>query len=112
MGYEGSIVRLDKPYEWKRSHSILKIKDMDTSECTIVRINPHNEIDNAMGSLTVLQSNDCFCNIGSGFTTEERLTYWKNQQELIGKTVEIEHQGYNDTGVMRIATFARARFDK
>ena len=34
-GYEGSIVRLDDPYQCKRSHSLRKIKDFHDAEATI-----------------------------------------------------------------------------
>ena len=35
-GYEGSIVRLDSPYECKRSHNLRKFKDFQDAEATIV----------------------------------------------------------------------------
>jgi DNA ligase-1 len=35
-GYEGSIVRLDGPYECKRSHNLRKFKDFHDAEATIV----------------------------------------------------------------------------
>ena len=35
-GYEGSIVRLDTPYECKRSHSLRKFKDFSDAEADIV----------------------------------------------------------------------------
>ena len=35
-GYEGSIVRLDTPYECKRSHSLRKFKDFSDAEANIV----------------------------------------------------------------------------
>ena len=35
-GYEGSIIRLDGPYEQKRSKNLLKVKDFHDSEATIV----------------------------------------------------------------------------
>ena len=36
MGYEGSIVRLDTPYQCKRSHSLRKFKDFSDAEANIV----------------------------------------------------------------------------
>ena len=35
-GYEGSIVRLDTPYQCKRSHSLRKFKDFSDAEANIV----------------------------------------------------------------------------
>ena len=35
-GYEGSIVRLDTPYQCKRSHSLRKFKDFEDAEANIV----------------------------------------------------------------------------
>ena len=35
-GYEGSIVRIDGPYECKRSHNLRKFKDFQDAEATIV----------------------------------------------------------------------------
>ena len=34
-GYEGSILRLDKPYECKRSYNLQKFKDFHDTEATI-----------------------------------------------------------------------------
>jgi DNA ligase-1 len=36
QGYEGSILRLDKPYEQKRSYNLQKFKDFSDTEATIV----------------------------------------------------------------------------
>jgi DNA ligase-1 len=36
QGYEGSIVRLDTPYQCKRSHSLRKFKDFHDSEAILV----------------------------------------------------------------------------
>ena len=35
-GYEGSIVRLNEPYEYKRSHTLRKVKDFHDAEATII----------------------------------------------------------------------------
>lgn len=35
-GYEGSIARLNEPYEYKRSHTLRKIKDFHDAEATII----------------------------------------------------------------------------
>ena len=35
-GYEGSIVRLDTPYQCKRSHSLVKFKDFSDAEATLL----------------------------------------------------------------------------
>ena len=35
LGYEGSIIRLNKPYEQKRSYNLQKFKDFQDSEATI-----------------------------------------------------------------------------
>jgi DNA ligase-1 len=35
-GYEGSIVRLNEPYEYKRSHNLRKIKDFQDAEAVII----------------------------------------------------------------------------
>ena len=36
LGYEGSIVRLDTPYQCKRSHSLRKFKDFSDAEANII----------------------------------------------------------------------------
>lgn len=36
LGYEGSIVRLNRPYEQKRSKNLLKVKDFHDTEATII----------------------------------------------------------------------------
>ena len=36
LGYEGSILRQDKPYECKRSWTLMKVKDFSDAEATII----------------------------------------------------------------------------
>ncbi len=67
--------------------------------------------ENLLVKLTVEQANGIECKVGSGFSLEFRREYTKNPEELIGKTVEILHQGYGANDRMRFPRLKRVRED-
>lgn len=114
MGYEGTIVRLNKMYEFKRTDSLMKIKEMKSQDCIIQQVirgkGKHNEV---MGAIKVLQEDgQTMCEVGTGFTDQMRKDFWDNQEDLRFKTVEIKYQELTPDGVLRFPVFLRFREDK
>lgn len=69
-GYEGSMLRLDKPYEQKRSRSLLKRKDFITEEFPVMRL------EEGTGNwANVIKSVVCIANNGKEFGAGLKGTY-------------------------------------
>ena len=112
-GYEGTILRNDTPYEWKRTDNLLKIKDMQSMDCIYSSINEGTgKAKGMMGSITVIQENGVECEVGTGFTDEMRKEFWDAGIMLAGRTVEIKYQELSPDGCMRFPVFIRMRPDK
>jgi len=113
-GYEGTILRLNKPYEFKRTDNLIKIKDMLSQDCIIKQvIEGKGKYAGIMGAIKVLQEDgQTLCEVGTGFSDEARTNFWNNRSELIGTQVEIKYQELTPDGVMRFPVFLRFRNDK
>ena len=111
-GYEGTILRADTPYEWKRTRNLLKMKDMDLSDCRVLSTySGTGKYKNALGGITVEQENGLTCDVGSGFDDSQRLSS-EFREGIVGKIVEIKHQGYTENNKMRFPIFQGFRHDK
>ncbi len=137
MGYEGIMLRdIDVPYDFKRSDKIIKLKSNEDegeeiSDCVVLDIEidlypviikierefegdyEHSEMvyEKLLVKLIVEQKNGIECKVGSGFSLDFRRYYTENPEDLIGKTVEILHQGYGANGRMRFPRLKRIRED-
>jgi len=113
-GYEGTIVRLNKPYEFKRTDNLMKIKEMKSQDCHIHQVvRGKGKFSNTMGAIKVLQEDgQTLCEVGTGFTDKMRNDFWENRRGLLHKTVEIKYQELTPDGVMRFPVFLRFRDDK
>lgn len=114
QGFEGTMVRLNKPYEFKRTDNLMKIKDMLSQDCTIKQvIEGKGKYAGVMGAIKVLQEDgQTLCEVGTGFSDEARAEFWKNKKSIIGSIVEIKFQELTPDGVMRFPVFMRFRNDK
>jgi len=114
QGYEGTIVRLNKCYEFKRTDSLMKIKEMLSQDCRIGQvIRGKGKNKEIMGAIRVIQEDgQTMCEVGTGFTDEMRVSFWDKKDELIDKVVEIKYQELTPDGVMRFPVFLRFREDK
>lgn len=111
---EGSIVRLNKPYEFKRTDNLMKIKEMKSQDCIIQQvIRGKGKYSEVMGAIRVLQEDgQTICEVGTGFSNEARTNFWNEQEDLKDKMVEIKYQELTPDGVMRFPVFLRFREDK
>jgi DNA ligase-1 len=88
-GFEGSIIRLDKPYEQKRSYNLQKFKDFSDKEATIIGFVPgKGKRTGTLGKFIMRDENgvEFGCPPGKGFTHAdlreilENITYFIGQQ--------------------------------
>jgi ATP dependent DNA ligase domain len=93
QGFEG--VMLNDPhakYEAKRTKGLLKVKKMHTADLLVVGFEEAIDGKNRGGlkSLIVQLDEDNTFNVSSGLTEEQREHIWNNQDEYLGKIIEIK----------------------
>jgi DNA ligase-1 len=93
-GYEGVMIKdIDAPYECKRTHAWLKAKPF--IEVTLEVIGYEHGTGRNEGRLGALvcsgvdDGKDITVNVGSGFTDDDRTTFWDSRDALVGQLVEV-----------------------
>lgn len=95
-GGEGVMINIaDAPYECKRTKNLLKVKKFKTADVRVLNISQGTgRFANTLGSITVEfehRGNKYTCDVGSGFTDEQREKYWNNQDLILNKIVEVKY---------------------
>ena len=115
-GYkEGLMIMLnDGKYEAKRTKLILKCKLFNTIDLRVVDIKESKEKPGTMGSAIVMYKGNT---VGvSGWKEEDKIYYYQNPQELIGKIIEIKFKEVtvdkNGVESLQFPNVVRIRFDK
>ena len=107
QGYEGSIIRNNTPYEFKRSFNLLKIKPTKEIICKIIGlIEGTGKYEGMLGALTVETPDKKIFNVGSGFSDEEREFIWKNPAERYNNILlKVKYQDLSEYGIPRFPIF-------
>ena len=102
QGYEGQMIRLDKPYENKRSKSLLKHKSFIDEEYTILGV------EEGIGNKTGMVGSFIFesktgkrFNSSPKFNWEECQRMWSERDQLIGKSATVKYFNLTPDGVPR-----------
>ena len=85
-GYEGSILRLDRPYECKRSYNLQKFKDFHDTEATIVGYEAGKGKFTGLIGKFLMQDDDGVefgCPIGKGYNFSDRREILENIHDYI-----------------------------
>ena len=101
-GYEGGIVRLDLPYEFKRSKTLMKRKDFEDKEFKIVDILPGKGNWAGYAKRVVFELEDGrTCGSGLAATQELAKEILENKEDYIGKQVTVQYFTRTPDGVPR-----------
>jgi DNA ligase-1 len=123
-GYEGIMIKPQNGvYECKRSSLWLKVKPFIEVSLKVVAVEEGTGRNQGkLGALIVEGTDDgkfIRTNVGSGLTDEDRKTFWKDTEKLIGQIVEVradavtQNQDAVDEYSLRFPRFLRFRgFDK
>ena len=102
---EGIMINLNNGmYEFKRSNTLLKVKVMQDADLKIVDVyEGTGKNKGKLGGIIIefIHENNTYqCECGSGFDDNERVRYWNNPSEIIGKIATIQYfeVSKNDNG--------------
>lgn len=96
-GWEGLMLRKDVEYEGKRTKNLLKVKKFHREEYKVIKVvggkvsnngGKHSNQD-GVKSVQILHKG-CIVDVGSGFSDNERIFYYNNQQEILGKIISVQ----------------------
>ena len=92
-GWEGLMIKnWDSVYEFKRSKNLLKMKLMDTIDLEVIEVfEGEGKYTNKLGGV-IVDYKGFKLGVGSGWKDDQREYYWKNKNEILGKTIEIAYQ--------------------
>lgn len=100
-GGEGVMINMsDAPYEYKRSSSLLKVKQMQDCDLPIVGFQEGTgALSGTLGALIVNYKGGAL-RVGSGFTMADREFFWQNQEYLMRRVVSVQYfeETTDDTG--------------
>lgn len=113
MGYEGAMLKdLNSPYIFKRSDSVLKLKDFKDADGRIVdTFEGRGKHKGRLGGV-IAEFEGVLTRVGSGFTDAQRDDLWKRKSEIIGKMIEVQYQNKTVDGTLRFPVMVRFRPDK
>ena len=83
--------KLNSPYEFKRTKSLLKVKAMSTMDLRVVAFEEGNGANEGTLGAVVVKSKDNEVKVGSGWTQDMRDEVWNNQDKYLGKILEVQY---------------------
>ena len=111
-GYEGSILRLDKPYQQKRSYNLQKFKDFNDNEATIVGYEiGKGKREGTLGKF-LMQDDDGIefgCPPGKGYNYAALTNILNNIHDYIGKRATFTYFERTQYGSYRHPMFKTIR---
>ena len=104
QGAEGLMCNLDKPYEFKRSKTLLKMKVMSTCDLRVIGFEEgEGRLEGTLGKITC-DYKGFKLGVGSGFSDNIRTEIWNNQDKYLGRIAEIKYfeETHNDKGELSL----------
>ena len=112
LGYEGSILRQNKPYECKRSWTLMKIKDFSDAEATIVGyVKGKGKRTGTLGKFLMIDDEgiEFGCPPGKGYTYKMMGDMLENVHDYIGKRATFTYFERTKAGSYRHPLFKGLR---
>ena len=112
QGYEGSILRLNKPYEQKRSYNLQKFKDFSDTEATIIGYEAgKGKFTGLIGKFFMQDDdgNEFGCPIGKGYNFADRKAILDNVHNYIGQRATFTYFQRTQAGSYRHPLFKTLR---
>ena len=107
QGYEGAILRLDKPYEHKRSKNLLKYKVFNEEEFVIIDICEGRIKGYAEYAVVKLPEGSCKATIA--MSLDDCIDLLKNKDAYIGQLSTVKYFGYTNDNKLRFPVLKSIR---
>lgn len=89
-GSEGLMINLDAPYQFNRTNYLLKVKKMNTIDLKIIGLQEgRGEFANTCGAI-IVDYKGYPVGVGSGLDKLNRIYFWNNKEDIIGRVAEIQ----------------------
>ena len=111
-GYEGSIMRLDRPYEQKRSYNLQKFKDFHDTEATIIGYEEgKGKREGTLGKFFMMDDdqNEFGCPPGKGYNYKDLADILNNIHDYIGQRATFTYFERTQYGSYRHPMFKTIR---
>ena len=112
QGYEGSMLRLNMPYEQKRSYNLQKFKDFSDTEATIMGYEAgKGKFEGMIGKFFMQDDdgNEFGCPIGKGYNFAHRKVMLDNIHDYIGQRATFTYFQRTQAGSYRHPLFKTLR---
>jgi len=98
-GWEGLMLRKNDLYKGKRTNDILKVKTFHDDEYKVEGLNfgpfryikEGKEVEEEMLTAVLIKHKGNTVNVGSGFTIEQRQTFFKKPTDIHGKIITVQY---------------------
>ena len=97
-GWEGFMLRKDAPYKSGRVKDLLKVKKFYDAEYIVKDVvtgkatyNENGSKEYDVVSALVIEHKGNIVEVGSGLSKEQRISWYNNPQEIIGKTITVQY---------------------
>lgn len=112
-GYEGAIVKQESGmYQDSRTWDWMKLKNTETADCRVTDIfEGEGKYVGMVGGL-VVDFGGVAVRVGSGLSDKQRMYWWNDPEEIIGRVVEVAYQEKTPDGSMRHPRLKTLRGDK
>lgn len=116
-GAEGLMINyVDGMYEFKRSKNIQKVKVMQTADLKVIGFEQGQGRNKGKLGALLVDFKGNTVGVGSGFTDFDREFIWNNQDQYLGKIVEVQYfevtKDKTGTESLRFPVFKHLRTDK
>jgi DNA ligase 1 len=99
--WEGRILRKNVGYEGKRTKNLLKVKIFDDAEYEVLDVETGTfqlvedgrEIEVMTVTNVLISHKGNRVSVGSGFSVDERKSFYKDPKEIVGKTITVQYFG-------------------
>jgi DNA ligase-1 len=111
-GYEGSILRLDSPYQCKRSYNLQKFKDFHDAEATIIGYEAgKGKREGTLGKFLMMDEDEVEfgCPPGKGYNYKDLADMLNNIHDYIGKVATFTYFERTKAGSYRHPLFKALR---
>jgi len=111
--FEGAVLKnLNAEYPFGRNKAWLKWKPCETYDVEVVDYQEGTGKNKGMLGAFICEYKGVKIHVGSGYTDNERIMFWKDKDKMIGKTVEVKCQEVTKDGSFRFPVFLKLREDK